>query len=403
VLDLRSSDDAVVEQALDLLFEMVEVASGEDGTLLGAGLRSAGGIRELCRIAGQGTNKARRLALLILGNLSSDAVDPQSRDTKLAMLRCGADDALMYCLEGDDRDVLLAACGTLQNLCSDPVWSERALDYGMQVIMPLPASHLSSPLSSLLSHLSPLLSPLSSLLSFLLLALDYGMQGRLEELLGDEDQAVTRYAAGALQNMLTAATQLQRQSGRRGEPATPSLMAPLSRSASLAVRERQFQARYEAFAMARASGTIARAVRRIPRRVRLQRILLHKEAAAAASERRVSELQVIMHLSVSHLLSPLSSLLSPLSSLLSPLISSPLASPPISSPAGVVARLVDAAAPRPVARRRRRRRWLGLVVAAAVAAERLAAGAAAAAARVGEGGAEQSAARAISTRQPRQL
>ena len=48
--------------------------------------------------------------------------------------------------------------GTLQNLCSDPVWSERALDYGMQ--------------------------------------------GRLEELLSDEDPAVTRYAAGALQNQV---------------------------------------------------------------------------------------------------------------------------------------------------------------------------------------------------------
>ena len=50
VLDLCSSDEDVREQALELLFEMVECVTGEDGTLLGRGLRATGGITQLCRL-----------------------------------------------------------------------------------------------------------------------------------------------------------------------------------------------------------------------------------------------------------------------------------------------------------------------------------------------------------------
>ena len=95
-----------------------------------------------------------------------------------------------------------------------------------------------------------------------------------------------RYAAGALQNMLTA---LQ---GQRLAPHVAQLLAPLSADAQAAVQHRAWQARVDEFAFVRAKAVLARHVRNIPRKQRLQRLLIQREAAAAATERRLSDEQV---------------------------------------------------------------------------------------------------------------
>ena len=72
--------------------------------------------------------------LLLLGNLCSDSVDSASALTKRALLRTGAERALFSCVEVEDDDLtVLFACGALQNLCHDMDWSEKVVDYGVDM------------------------------------------------------------------------------------------------------------------------------------------------------------------------------------------------------------------------------------------------------------------------------
>ena len=99
-------------------------------------------------------------ALLVLGNLCSDAVDPASHLTKRILLRCrpSAESALLDGTYSDDPAVVLLACAALQNLCQDEAWARAVISCGF-----LP---------------------------------------RLDQLVRHEDTKVVRYVAGALQNLV---------------------------------------------------------------------------------------------------------------------------------------------------------------------------------------------------------
>ena len=64
------------------------------------------------------------MSLMILGNLCSDSVDPNSTATKQALLRSGGARAALSCVHTEDPAVLLFACGALQNLCYEREWAE---------------------------------------------------------------------------------------------------------------------------------------------------------------------------------------------------------------------------------------------------------------------------------------
>jgi len=106
VLELGAVDDAMREQALELLIEMVECAAGADGALLGRGLREVGGISQLCKLAADDDRRPiRRLAWLVLGNLCSDTVDPDAAATKRKLMACSVLPPIAASLSDDDRTV----------------------------------------------------------------------------------------------------------------------------------------------------------------------------------------------------------------------------------------------------------------------------------------------------------
>ena len=134
-------------------------------------------------------------------------------------------DAILSCLGDARRDgaetgrdaeaaaemTLLFACGCLQNLCHDPLWSE--------------------------------------------LLVQRGYEPRMRALLEHPNAQVVRYAAGALKNL------------------SVTLDAQLDGSTAAVVEQRTLDAEVEALRYRRAMRRIARGFRTIPPALRLQRVL----------------------------------------------------------------------------------------------------------------------------------
>lgn len=184
-------------------------------------VRSSGGIPVLAWLLAEESIEVRQKALLVLGNLCSDAVDPNSAATKRDLLHCGGSRALFSCLDSDKDHTLLLACGALQNLCFDPQWAKEVMHNRLQA--------------------------------------------RLEGLLTHEDELVVRYASGALTNL---AAQLRTEA--------------LSEEALAAVRQRASQAECERHKADQAIKAITRAVRTMPPESRQRWRQLARERLAQA-------------------------------------------------------------------------------------------------------------------------
>jgi hypothetical protein len=208
---LRSTDEVERDDALASLAELVDGAFGDDGRELGLAVRANGGVALLTWLLADPSAEVQQMSLMILGNLCSDSVDCDSRETKALLLQSGGARAILSCVHTEDPAVLLFACGALQNLCFEREWAE--------------------------------------------LAVSHNVHKRLEGLLGHEDGMVVRYASGALQNI------------------TRSLQLPdgLSDEAMEAVKERSLEHRREEWLHKRALSRISRALTEIPVELRQQR------------------------------------------------------------------------------------------------------------------------------------
>ena len=215
---LASTDADVRQEAARQISAFVSEAYGEEGAELGAALREGGIVSQLAGLVGDESAEVRAHALLALGNLCSDSVDPNSSSTKALLLELGMEKALLKNMQaGADESVLLVACATLQNLCHDAAWARRVVSAGVE--------------------------------------------SRLEALVSHSDARVVRYASGALKNLTIASATMG--------SAAPQLSSP----AKQAVRQRELEANLEEFGRRRALKTIGRSVREMDAPSRLRRIL----------------------------------------------------------------------------------------------------------------------------------
>lgn len=89
-------------------------------------------------IAEPGPAESHQQTLMLLGNLCSDAVDANSRITKRALLRAGADRTIFSQLalaEKGDALTLMFCCGLIQNLSLDRSWAECVLQRGVDKLL----------------------------------------------------------------------------------------------------------------------------------------------------------------------------------------------------------------------------------------------------------------------------
>lgn len=129
---LRSPYQEEREEAVALLAELVTTAYGSDGEALGNAIRDGGGVAQMAWMLADPSPTIQQQALLVLGNLCSNSVDPNSALTKRALLQAGAERALLGCLHAEEAHTLTFACAALQNLCHEPVWSELVMAHGKQ-------------------------------------------------------------------------------------------------------------------------------------------------------------------------------------------------------------------------------------------------------------------------------
>lgn len=222
---LRSEHPNERRAALADLCELLGTAYGGAGLEIGRAIRANGGILLLTTLIADPEPTIHQQALLCLGNLASDSVDPDSSLTKQLLLDSGSAQILMACVFSDDPDMLVPACGVLQNVSCDRSWAE--------------------------------------------LVVAHRVDHRLEQLTSHADPMVVRYAAGALTNIAQSLAQ----------PA-------LSDSALHAVAERMQQAQLEDFSVRRAVSRITRGVEAMDPATRSKRVQAAKQRQAIVSASR---------------------------------------------------------------------------------------------------------------------
>ncbi|KAL1528263.1 hypothetical protein AB1Y20_009620 [Prymnesium parvum] len=223
--------------ALDDLADLVGTAFGDDGRAVGCAVREKG-IPPLVRLAADANAEVIIQAIHVIANLCSDAVDSASAATKLALFnQPDGPDCLMQALLADEPQLVLVACGALQNLCTSRDWCQYVMRCG-------------------------------------------GLH-RLEQLAAVSDPMICRYAAGALQNIIQTAHRDLAAGGVEDEWAD----VWLSEGALAAVHQRSLQNAVEGFMRRRALRCLARAVRgRSPER-RRQRLAAAQRRGATRAPR----------------------------------------------------------------------------------------------------------------------
>lgn len=125
----RSPDESVRLAALADMAAVVSEAQGDEGLTVGQAFRVHGGVKELALALVEPT-PFKLQALLVLANLCSAAVDASSAQTKSELLACCGAQPITACLHSEDEDVLVMACGLLQNLCHSQAWARATQKHG---------------------------------------------------------------------------------------------------------------------------------------------------------------------------------------------------------------------------------------------------------------------------------
>ena len=124
---LRSADPT---SALEELAELIDAAEGEWASALGSYVRSAGIIGDLVDLIDHDDAEICALAIRVLGNLCSDAVDPQSSITKEVVRKHNGFPRLLPHCYNEDLVALMYTLGAIQNLCT-------SIEYTKMVTPPL--------------------------------------------------------------------------------------------------------------------------------------------------------------------------------------------------------------------------------------------------------------------------
>ena len=124
---LRSADPT---SALEELAELIDAAEGEWASALGSYVRSAGIIADLVDLIDHDDQQIYALAMRVLANLCSDAVDPQSSITKEVVRDHNGFPRLLPHCYNEDLVALMYTLGAIQNLCT-------SIEYAKMVTPPL--------------------------------------------------------------------------------------------------------------------------------------------------------------------------------------------------------------------------------------------------------------------------
>ena len=116
---LKAAD---VEALLKLLHNLVgrlENATGDSAVALCAEIRASGAVPLISNFLAHENGQVHRLAITIVGNLASGAVDPQENLSKRELKQAGAFGHLLRHLFSANKPTLLYALCAIQNMCTE--------------------------------------------------------------------------------------------------------------------------------------------------------------------------------------------------------------------------------------------------------------------------------------------
>ena len=117
---LSAANDADLRAAGALhLAAFVDAVSGSQAAQLGEYMRSSGAIQLFAELLDDEDARIPQRLLGTMANLCSDAYDPDSALTKMALRECHCIERLLRHLLSTDAATQLMATAALQNMCSD--------------------------------------------------------------------------------------------------------------------------------------------------------------------------------------------------------------------------------------------------------------------------------------------
>ena len=127
---LKVGDNDAKDDALAELAQIMDSSYGEDAEALCEYLRVAGGVGLICKQLQNDEPAIHQTALLLIGNLASEAVDPQASATKAVLKRNRAFEYMLLRLFSSDWMTLVYALGAVQNTCTEIEYVELMQETG---------------------------------------------------------------------------------------------------------------------------------------------------------------------------------------------------------------------------------------------------------------------------------
>ena len=117
ILDLTApSSDEVQDRAVARLAALIDDATAIQAQQLGECIRDYGALEALLNLLERPNTEQD--ALRVIGNLASNAVDPNAADTKRLLFELGAFDKILRRIHSESGPTVVYALGSVQNMCA---------------------------------------------------------------------------------------------------------------------------------------------------------------------------------------------------------------------------------------------------------------------------------------------
>ena len=119
VENMRGGSDQEKLDALGQLAQIMDTSYGEDAEALCEYLRVAGAVGLISGLLDHPEAAIHQTAMLLIGNIASEAVDPKADATKLQLKRHRAFGKMLRHLFSSDWMTLVYTLGAVQNTCTE--------------------------------------------------------------------------------------------------------------------------------------------------------------------------------------------------------------------------------------------------------------------------------------------
>ena len=116
--------------ALRQLTQLVSESSDQEAIALCEYLRAAGGVQLIAGLLGSHVPSTHQMAIALVGNLASVAVDPNAEKTKVLLKTAGAFGLLLPHIFSEEQTTLVSALSAVQILCTEIAYVEQLQQAG---------------------------------------------------------------------------------------------------------------------------------------------------------------------------------------------------------------------------------------------------------------------------------